>query len=153
MPHFIAAGNHHFPRNPNGFYPFWPSFSPPFSSPSLTFPILMKSLFAQDQSFFEAQGPFLSQLSQWETSIPSHLFYCFLLFFPWPSLMGKGVGIYIYAGSKGVPLFGILHANTPWFLECFGFETCSPMCWNLPAALFNELADLLYVASIFPTKG
>ncbi|CAL8995427.1 unnamed protein product [Prunus brigantina] len=41
-PHFIAAGNHPFPRNPNGFYPFWLSFSLHFSSPPLAFPILVK---------------------------------------------------------------------------------------------------------------
>ena len=41
-PHFIAAGNYPFPRNPNGLYPIWSSFSLPFSSPPLNFPILVK---------------------------------------------------------------------------------------------------------------
>ncbi|CAL8152343.1 unnamed protein product [Prunus armeniaca] len=111
-PHFIGAGNHPFPRNPNGFYPFWLSFSLPFSSPPLAFPILVKFPVAVSVTDFHAQ-PFL-----------------LLLYSLFSMAKSDGKRSWeIYAGSKGVS--GSSHTNILWFLECFLLGTCSPHVWNL----------------------
>ncbi|CAL2272310.1 unnamed protein product [Prunus armeniaca] len=59
---------------------------------------------------------------------------------------GKRMGM--HAGSKGD-----LRSNIPWSLGYLLFETCSlPMCWNLPAALYNGPSDFPFVAFVFPAK-
>ncbi|CAL9010761.1 unnamed protein product [Prunus brigantina] len=59
---------------------------------------------------------------------------------------GKMMGM--HAGSKGD-----LHSNIPWSLGCLLLETCSlPMCWNLPAALYNGPSNFPFVAFVFPAK-
>ncbi|CAL2224962.1 unnamed protein product [Prunus armeniaca] len=57
---FIAAGSYPFPRNPNGFYSIWPNLFLSFSSPPLTFPILVKLPLpiCTKSGILGAQGPF-----------------------------------------------------------------------------------------------
>ncbi|CAL8162827.1 unnamed protein product [Prunus armeniaca] len=81
----------------------------------------------EKREFWELKAPFPAVV-QWEAPFLS----TFLLLSLAKSDEGKEMGV--HAGLKGAPPPGSLHANIPWFLECFGFETCSPMCWNLPAA-------------------
>ncbi|CAL9001560.1 unnamed protein product [Prunus brigantina] len=56
----------------------------------------------------------------------------------------------IHDGSKGASSSSLTFLGS---LSVSCLELAPSMCWNLPAALFNEPADLLYVASIFPAKG
>ncbi|CAL9001955.1 unnamed protein product [Prunus brigantina] len=142
--------NNPFPRNPNGFYPFWLSFSLPFSSPPLAFPILMKfPLSIRTKSgTLGAQGPF-------PTAVPvggSVLSYFSSSFHP-PSLArsDEGKEVDIHAGSKGTS--GSSQANIIWFLECFLLGTCSSHVLEPPAALFNKSLDLPLCGFYFSSKG
>ncbi|CAL2279040.1 unnamed protein product [Prunus armeniaca] len=99
MPHFIAAGNHPFPRNPNGSYPFWLSFSLPFSSHPLAFPILVKFLLSIHTKLgtLGAQGPFPTAVLV-EGSILSYFSSSFLP--PSSARSDEGKEVDIHAGSN-----------------------------------------------------
>ncbi|CAL2228957.1 unnamed protein product [Prunus armeniaca] len=150
MPHFIAAGNHPFPRNLNGFYPFWLSFSLPFSSPPLAFPILVKfplSIHTKSGTL-GAQGPFPvavlvggSILSYFSSSFLPHSL----------ARSDEEKEVDIHAGSKGAS--GSSQANILWFLECFLLGTCSPHVLEPPATLFNKSLDLPLRGFYFSSKG
>ncbi|ONI07149.1 hypothetical protein PRUPE_5G102700 [Prunus persica] len=66
--------------------------------------------------------------------------------------MRKGVGIYMLVRRMFLSLVSYT-LIPPGSLDVLALKLAPSMCWNLPAALFNDPADLLYVASIFPAKG
>ncbi|ONI09718.1 hypothetical protein PRUPE_4G005000 [Prunus persica] len=97
------------------------------------------------RSEFGAQGLIFPQLSLWETSIPNHRFYRFLPLFSMAQF-DEERSWDIYAGSKGA-FFSLL--IPPGSLDILALKLAPSTCWNLLAALFNDPADFLYVASIF----
>ncbi|CAL2246865.1 unnamed protein product [Prunus armeniaca] len=147
---FATAGNHPFPRNPNGFYPFWLSFSLPFSSPPLAFPILVKfPLSIRTKSGnLRAQGPFPAAVPV-GGSILSYFSSFFLP--PYLARFDERKEVDIHAGPKGAS--GSSQANILWFLECFLPGTCSPHVLEPPAALFNKSSDLPLRGFYFSSKG
>ncbi|CAL9010499.1 unnamed protein product [Prunus brigantina] len=66
--------------------------------------------------------------------------------------MGKGVGIYTLVRRVFLSLasYTLIPLGS---LNVLALKLAPSMCWNLPAALFNDPADVLYVASIFSSKG